>query len=104
MPRTFEPPPLAHYKPRGEYDPKTGDYIVWAGWFTTWHGLVTGYDRATNELLCIFAGIPYLLLTMDPADFERETRRISLSSVKNSANGKYAILQQTEAKQAVWYI
>lgn len=96
-------PPLAHYRSLAEYKPKYGDYFVWSRWFSTWHGIITNYDEKTQELSIIFAGIPYLLFTMDESDQERETKKIKLSKIVSSANGKYAI-QTTEGNNTIWYI
>lgn len=96
---------LAQYKLRADYKPLHGDYIVWSGWITTWHGFVSAYDAKTDELLVIFAGVPYLLLTMDLTAQDRETRRLKLSEIKDAVNGKFAI-QQFDPRQntIIWYI
>jgi len=41
-------PPLAQYRSISEYSPKYGDYIVWAGWFVKWCGIVTNFDAQTG--------------------------------------------------------
>lgn len=96
---------LAHYKNRSQYIPQYGDYIVFAKWFTTWHGVITDYDSVTDELHIIFAGVPYLLFTMNESEQAKETYKITLREIKNSRNGKYAIQQQDKATGTpVWYI
>jgi hypothetical protein len=98
-------PPLAQYKPRSEYVPQYGDYIVFSKWFSTWHGLVTNYDANNGELYIVFAGVPFLLFTMQDAELEKETKKIKLSDIKGAANGKYAILQHNQPRNAIiWYI
>ena len=98
-------PVLAQYKPRVEYVPCYGDYVVWARWFSTWHGLVVNYDRDTDELHVLMAGVPYLLFTMAETNFERETVRLKLSEIKQARNGKYAIQHHDQAQNAIiWYI
>lgn len=99
----MESPPLAHHRPRVDYVPKYGDYVVWSRWFSTWHGLVTDYDQKTDEISIIFAGVPFLLVTMEEADMPRETRKIRLSELRQAPNGKYAI-QVIEGNVGVWYI
>jgi len=96
---------LAQYKPRSEYIPQYGDYFVWSGWFTTWHGLVVNYDKRADELYILFAGVPFLLFTMNESEQEKETRKLRLADVKAAANGKYAIQQHRPEQNAiVWYI
>jgi len=98
-------PVLAQYKPRAEYTPCYGDYFVWSKWFSTWHGLVVNYDRTTDELCVLMAGIPYLLFTMAEADHDKETIKLKLSEVKRARNGKYAIQHHDPTQNAiVWYV
>lgn len=96
-----QPPPLAMYKSLHEYQPKYGDYVVWSGWFSTWHGFVIGWS--TEEVRVVFAGVPYLLMTIDPDGYDRETRYLKLAEVRNSLRGKYAI-QQHQDQNAIWFI
>ncbi len=98
-----ESPPLAHHRSRLDYVPKYGDYVVWSGWLSTWHGLVVDYNKKTDEVSIIFAGLPFLLVTMDESDQQRETRNIKLSELRQAPNGKYAI-QTVEEQTAIWYI
>ena len=98
-------PPLAQYKPRSEYNPQYGDYIVWSGWFTTWHGLVTNYDKNSGELYVVFAGVPFLLFMMNEQELVKETKKLKIADIKGATNGKYAIQQHDQSKNAVvWYI
>jgi hypothetical protein len=77
--------------------------LIWARWFSTWHGLVVGYDKNTDEISVIFAGLPFLLFTMDESDHAKETRKIKLGDIRRASNGKFAI-QTIEGTNAVWYI
>lgn len=97
------PPPLAQYKARSEYVPKYGDYIVWSKWFSTWHGFVVNYDKSSDEVHAVFAGVPFLLLTMEESDHETETVKIKLSKLRSAPNGKFAI-QTMEGQTPVWFI
>lgn len=99
----MQPPPLAHYKSRAEYTPAYGDFVIWSGWFTSWYGFVTNYNKETQQVSILFSGLPYLLLTMDPKDHEKETRTISLLELRQAANGKYTIKNQA-GQHTVWYI
>lgn len=98
-------PPLAQYRQRSEYIPQYGDYIVWSKWFSTWHGVVTNFDANTQELHVVFAGVPFLLFTMDEEAQKKETQRIKLSEIKNAGNGKFAIQRHDQTQNAIiWYI
>ncbi len=103
--KLFDAPALAHYKPLSDYVPAYGDYVVWSGWFTTWHGIVSNYDQETNKLSVIFSGIPFLLFTMDHTQQKVDTREIELTKIKNASQGKWAIQQHDRVRNAViWYI
>lgn len=93
------------YRDRSAYVPAHGDFVIWTGWWTTWHGIVSNYNLDTGELDIIFSNIPYLLFNMDDAQQKRETIQISLAKIKNSLNGTWAI-QQHDAKSGatIWYI
>lgn len=95
--------PLAHYRSRETYTPKYGDYFVWSGIITTWHGLVTNYNKDTDELSVVFSNVPFLLLTMDDYEQEKQTRKIKLSKVRSSVNGKFAA-SRVEEETTIWYI
>jgi hypothetical protein len=98
-------PPLAQFKPRSEYRPQYGDYFVWSGWFSTWHGVVINYDQAEDEISVIFSGVPFLLFTMDEAAQKKDTKKLKLDKVRKAGNGKFAIQRHDEAQNArIWYI
>lgn len=97
------PPPLAQYCSRMDYKPRYGDLIIWSKWFSTWHGFVIGIDKETNTLQIVFAGVPFLLLTMHESEHETETKYIKLRDIQRAPNGKYAI-QTIEGQATVWYI
>lgn len=98
-------PELAMFRQRSVYIPQYGDYVIWSGWISTWHGVIKKYDKNTDELHIIFAGVPYLLFTMPDKEQESETYKISLSEIRNAPNGKYAIQQHDkQANAGIWYI
>ena len=98
-------PPLAQYRPRSQYVPQYGDYVVWSKWFTCWHGVVKFFDDRSDELHIIFAGVPFLLFTMTEAEQEKDTTKIKLSELRGAKNGKFAILQHDhQANANIWYI
>jgi hypothetical protein len=98
-------PPLAQYKSRKEYSPEYGDYVVWSGWITTWHGVVTNFDANAQELSLVWAGVPFLLFTMDEETQKRETKKLKLDDLRNAGNGKFAIQRLDKTHNVViWYI
>lgn len=98
-------PPLAYYRQRSRYIPQYGDYIIWSRWFSAWHGVIKDYDKDTDELHIIFAGVPYLLFVMSDQEQETETYKIKLSEIRSAKNGKYAIQQHDkQANAGIWYI
>lgn len=100
-----ELPPLAQYKPRTEYQPQYGDYVVWSKLFTTWHGIVTNFDANTGEVYIVWAGVPFLLFTMKEEEQKKETKKIKLEDIRKAGNGKFAIQRHDQTQNAVvWYI
>lgn len=95
---------LAYYRSISEYTPQSGDYVIWSGWITTWHGIVADFNTADNTVGIIWAGIPCLLFTMDSVEQKQETRYIPLLKLKQSVRGKFAILQYDKQKNNIWFI
>ena len=103
--KPFDLPPLAQFKSLPDYSPAYSDFVVWSGWLTTWHGIVSYYDQDSDELHVIFSNIPFLLFTMSDTEMKKETRKIKLSTIKNSPKGIWAIQQHDYTKNAsIWYI
>lgn len=99
------PPPLAQYFDLSGYRPSYGDFVVWSGWFTTWHGVVTNYDPETDELYIIFSTVPFILFTMNDDEQTKETQRIKLSQIKSASHGTYAIQQHDYTRNTnIWYL
>jgi hypothetical protein len=104
-PNKADLPPLAHYRQKTHYVPQYGDYVVWSRWFSAWHGVVKYYNKETDEIDIIFAGVPFILLTMTEKEQEAETYKIKLSEIRSAKQGKYAILQQDpKANTGIWYV
>lgn len=104
-PQNTDLPPLAHYRGLDEYKPSYGDFVIWTGWFTTWHGVVTNYDEEAREVSIIFSGVPFVLFTLADDEQEKETRKIKLSQIRAAAHGKWAIQQHDYTRNAnIWYI
>lgn len=103
MPREIAPPPLVQYCDIHTYTPKYGDYVIWSKWFTTWHGVVIASDD--DNVSVIFGGLPRLLFTMDPANFEKNTFKIPLGDLRDSVPGKWAIMRHDEQSNSnVWFV
>lgn len=98
-------PPLAHYQATKDYIPTYGDYIIWTGWLTTWHGVVTEFDGETGELSVIFSGIPYLLFTLTEHEMQKETRKLKLADIQAASHGTFAIQKHDYTRNAtIWFI
>ena len=92
---------LAQYKGLQNWQPQLGDMIIHHGWLTHWFGFVNAIDGGV--LSVVQAGLPLLLLTMDELNIQKNTKKVSISSIRNSRAGKYAVLQNI-ANTQVWYI
>lgn len=92
---------LAQYKPLATWEPQLGDLIIQHGWFTHSFGIINAIDGGV--LSVVQAGLPVLLLTMDELNIEKNTKKLSTSSMRQARPGKYAVLQNV-ANTQVWYI
>jgi len=99
----MELPPLASYLGLENYSPQFGDFVVWAGLFSTWFGVVQAYDKKHEVLEIVFGGLPVLLVTMDPSEQPKHSRVIPLHKIRNSARGTWAVIRH-EPKSIVWYV
>jgi len=100
-----ELPPLANYISIVDYIPEYGDHVVWCKWFTTWHGVVTGFDVNKNEVDIIFEGSPFLLFTLDASKHEKYTHTMKLPKIKSSIRGSWAVLRHdTQRNDTIWYV
>jgi len=87
---------LAEYKQIATYKPKVGDFVIWHGWFTHYYGIINGVDG--DKIRIVKAGLPILLLSMDPEEMDKNLEIVSLSKIKRS-RGSYATHQN-----GIWYI
>ena len=100
-----ELPPLAHYKPVGDYVPCFGDFAIWSGWFTTWHGVVSSFDQSSSVLTIIFGGTPKLLFTLTPEEQKVETSTVTLTQVRYGWRGSWAFLKHDRERNTnIWYV
>lgn len=103
--RQTAPPPLAHWRDMAQWMPAYGDYLVWAGYITQWHGIVTDYDPATDELSVIVAGLPFLLFTLTDVEQKKDTKKLTLSKVRGASKGNFAVMQHdTQQNASIWYV
>ncbi len=97
--------PLAHYRDISDYIPRFGDYIVWSGWFVTWHGIVSDFDDKTGELVVIFSGNPFVLVTLTPEEQRQEVTRLPLTKLQGSSHGTFSVLQHdAERNVNIWFV
>jgi hypothetical protein len=102
---TITPPPLAHYNNIADYIPRYGDYVIWSGWFTTWHGIVVDFSVQTGEVSIIFSGLMSLLLTLRPDEQAKDTRKIKLTKIQDSSYGTWTAQQHDQTRNVnIWYI
>lgn len=103
---TGEAPPLALFLPIAEYVPAVGDFIVWAGWFNTWYGIVTAVAEDGLTIEVTFEKLPVLLLTQTPdeIDSNKRNRVLPVYRLRGERTGTWAVLKHDQAKNAsVWF-
>ena len=94
---------LAHYKSLYQYRPKIGDFIVWAGWFRTWYGVVSGIDG--DVLIIVFEGLPSLLFNSLPHERQNSIKQIPTIKITSAKSGEFAVLQyDAKSSSNIWYI
>ena len=97
--------PLAQYNPLSKYLPQIGDFVVWSGWFTTWSGIVNGFNPDTTDVSIIFAGMPYLLFTLSESEMKKSEKILPLSKITSALHGEFAVLKHDQTRNAcIWFI
>lgn len=88
---------LAEYRSIKKYVPKTGDLIIWHGWFSHFYGIINGHDDKSVRV--VKAGLPFLLFTMSQDQMDESHEIIPLSKIKGSKGGEYAV-----HSGGIWYV
>tara|TARA_R100001244_G_scaffold25113_2_gene25402 strand:- start:66541 stop:66846 length:306 start_codon:yes stop_codon:yes gene_type:complete len=95
---------LAHYRYLNEWKPEIGDTVIYHGWlYSHWYGIISGINPADHTLAVIHKGLPVLMLTLDPGEYEKNTTIIPISDIRKSTGGKYAV-QRATGGNIVWFI
>ena len=90
--------PLAKFSTLDRWVPKVGDFITYhAIIWSRWYGIVRFIHN--DELTIIREGLVKMLLTTPPGQYDKYTIMGSVSEIKSSSGGKYAVLQD-----GVWHI
>jgi len=96
-------PPLAIYKALANWTPRFADFIVWAGWFRMWFGLVNNFDARTGKVSIIFEGTPRLLFTLTEGEMNKNTFVFDCNDIRNNRRGRWYV-QQSVDSSTTWYI
>jgi hypothetical protein len=96
-------PPLATYRALSTWAPRYGDFVVWAGWFRVWFGVVNNYDAKNGKISILFEGTPRLLFTMTESEMQKNAFVFDLNDIRNNKRGRWYI-QQTVDGSTIWYI
>jgi hypothetical protein len=98
-----ELPPLAVYKALATWMPRYGDFVVWAGWFRVWFGLVNDFDAKNNKVSIIFEGTPRLLFTLTESEMKKNVFIFNCDDIRANKRGRWYIQQSLDGN-AIWYI
>ena len=101
--REIEAPPLATYRALNSWTPKFADFVVWAGWFRVWFGLVNDFDARTGKVSVIFEGTPRLLFTLTESEMNKSAYTINLNDIHSCKRGRWYIQQHIDGN-TIWYI
>lgn len=95
---------LAHYRYLTDWKPQVGDVVIYHGWvFSHWYGVIAGIDPSNHTLSVINKGLPVLMLTLEPGEYEKNTKVIPISDIRKSTGGKYAV-QRAVGNNLIWFI
>ena len=101
----IQAPPLAVFKSIADYVPAYSDFIIWAGWFRTWYGVVLDYDTDKQQVAIAFEGTPRLLFTMQDDEIRASLKTVSLPDIRKRKWLKGCwYVQKSNNGQNVWYI
>ena len=95
--------PLAVYKSIADYVPAYSDFVIRAGWFRTWYGVVVDFDADNQTVAISFEGTPCLLFTMQSDEINDSLHVINLSDIKKMKKGRWYV-QKSSGGQNVWYL
>lgn len=102
---TVEAPPLAKFLPITQYIPSIGDFVIWAGWFRTWYGVIAGVSSDSRSLQVIWEGLPYLLFTLTDAEQKAALGTLDLAVIHGSKPGNISVMKHdTQHNSSVWYV
>jgi hypothetical protein len=101
--KQIELPPLATYRALSAWAPRYGDFVIWAGWFRVWFGLVNDFDIKNNKVSIIFEGTPRLLFTMTDSEMQKNVFVFDLANIHSNKRGSWYVQQHTDSN-AIWYI
>lgn len=101
--KSIELPPLAIYRALNAWKPRYGDFVIWAGWFRIWFGLVNNFDSKTDNVSVIFEGTPRLLFTLTEPEMKNNMYIFQTDYIRNNQRGRWYI-QQTIDGNTIWYI
>ena len=100
-----EAPIIAHHRAISMWKPQLGDYITRSGWFRVSYGLVNSISRDGTHAEILFAGTPFLLLTLQDNEMKESSESIAISDIKNKRKASWAVLQHdTKSNCCIWYI
>lgn len=99
----LELPPLASFRPLSKYQPAIGDFVIWAGFFRTWYGVVSLFDA--THLTIVFESLPILLFTLMPEEQNKNTKKITIDKVRSGISGSFTIMQHAaDHNTIIWYV
>ena len=99
----IELPPLAVYRALSTWTPRYADFVVWAGWFRIWFGLVNDYDAKSGKVSIIFEGTPRLLFTLTESEMKKNVYVFDMADIHANKRGRWYIQQSVDGS-TIWYI
>ncbi len=97
---------LASYNSLNNYMPRPGDYIIWSGWWSTWHGIVSRFDPTDEIVSVIFANLPAILFRMGSKEQTKETFHLDLDKIRTPTFlTSFAVHQYDKQRNSsIWYV
>lgn len=94
--------PACHTSSILTYTPIYGDYLIWSGWFSTWHGFLIDFKQPSR---CVFmvAGLPLFLVNQ--SGIGKSIKTLDLEQIRNSKAGMFAVIRHSNEHQfPTWFV
>ncbi len=96
---------LAQFSRLNAYEPQIGDFVIWAGLFSTWYGVVASVSEQARSMAIIFEKLPVLLFSLNESEHPKNNHVVKLHDMINAKSGVWSVSQHNnKTGDVVWYV